>query len=150
MIRQATVRDVDQIRSLIERHADEGKMLLRTIPELCSSIRDFLVYEDGDRVLGCTALHVFTRDLAELRSLAVDREARGTGAGKELVQAAVDGAKDLGLRQVFALTFIPDFFVKCGFTRLPDKSILPHKVWTECIRCPFFPDCPEEAVVKEL
>jgi amino-acid N-acetyltransferase len=150
MIRQATARDVDQIKSLIERHAEEGKMLLRTVPEICASIRDFLVYEDGDRVLGCTALHVFTRDLAEIRSLAVDREARGSGAGRHLVEAALDEAGKLGLERVFALTFIPEFFVKCGFDRLADKSILPHKVWTECIRCPFFPDCPEEAVMKEL
>jgi len=150
MIRPATVRDVDVIRDLIERHADEGKMLLRTIPEICGLIRDFLIYEDEGRLLGCVALHVFSKDLAEIRSLAVEKEARGHGAGKKLVARAVEEAQNLGLRQVFALTFIPEFFVRCGFERVEEKSILPHKVWTECIRCPYFPECPEEAVMKEL
>ncbi len=31
------------------------------------------------------------------------------------------------------------------------KSALPHKVWTECVRCPYYPErCIEYAMVKDL
>ena len=55
----------------------------------------------------------------------------------------------MGMPKVFALTYVPDFFVSLGFSRI-DKSELPHKIWSECINCPKFPDCGEEAVSIEL
>ena len=66
------------------------------------------------------------------------------------MQQALEEARTLGLNQVFALTYVPDFFRKLGFRRLEDKSALPHKVWTECINCPKFPNCDEVAVIKEI
>ena len=43
----------------------------------------------------------------------------------------------------------PGFFERLGFTKV-DKSVLPHKIWTDCLKCVKFPDCDEIAVVKEL
>jgi len=31
-----------------------------------------------------------------------------------------------------------------------DKHELPHKVYTDCARCPQFPDCDEVAMVYDL
>ncbi|GAH92110.1 unnamed protein product, partial [marine sediment metagenome] len=31
-----------------------------------------------------------------------------------------------------------------------DKMELPRKVWTECYRCPKFPDCDEVALIRNL
>ena len=40
-------------------------------------------------------------------------------------------------------------FKKIGFKRV-EKNHLPHKIWTECLRCPYFPDaCVEIAMVKD-
>ena len=50
---------------------------------------------------------------------------------------------------VFALTYVPDFFEKLGFSRV-DKATLPHKIWAECINCPKFPDCDETALLKTI
>ena len=36
-----------------------------------------------------------------------------------------------------------------GFRDYP-KDKLPHKIWTDCIKCPKFPDCDEEALIVEL
>jgi amino-acid N-acetyltransferase len=36
-----------------------------------------------------------------------------------------------------------------GFRNI-DKSELPHKVWSDCINCPKFPDCNEEAMILEI
>jgi amino-acid N-acetyltransferase len=150
IIRAATLADVDQVKALIDQNADQGLMLPRTLSELSSCIRDFIVCERNNRVIGCVALHVFTRDLAEIRSLAVESEAKGSGLGRDLVARVLEDARSLGVKQVFGLTFVPVFFEKCGFRRLENKSDLPHKVWTECIRCPHFPECKEEAVIMDL
>ena len=31
-----------------------------------------------------------------------------------------------------------------------EKEQLPHKIWTECINCPSFPDCGEIALIKTV
>ena len=36
-----------------------------------------------------------------------------------------------------------------GFKKV-DKTMLPHKIWTDCLKCVKFPDCDEIAVVREL
>lgn len=150
VIRPATLRDADQMKALIDHSAVQSLMLPRTLPEICSSIRDFTVCHGEGRILACVALHVFTTDLAEIRSLVVDDAAKGSGLGRDLVNQALEDARSLGVKQVFALTYVPAFFEKCGFRRLQDKSVLPHKIWTECIRCPHFPECKEEAVIRDL
>jgi len=43
----------------------------------------------------------------------------------------------------------PDFFEKLGFVRV-DKSQLPQKIWTDCLKCSKFPDCDEVALVSDL
>jgi amino-acid N-acetyltransferase len=41
------------------------------------------------------------------------------------------------------------FFEKQGF-RLANVMEFPQKVWNECVRCPFFTNCKEVAVVYDL
>ncbi|RYD03235.1 hypothetical protein N752_20605 [Desulforamulus aquiferis] len=69
--------------------------------------------------------------------------------GRLLVNAFLAEARDLELPRVFALTYKPGFFAKCGF-RLIDKEDLPQKVWKECVNCPQFPNCEESAVIIDL
>jgi amino-acid N-acetyltransferase len=74
---------------------------------------------------------------------------QGRGFGRQIVLACLEEGRTLGLGRIFALTYKPEFFEKLGF-QIVDKATLPHKVWTECIRCPKFPDCGEIAVVLDL
>jgi amino-acid N-acetyltransferase len=104
---------------------------------------------DGETIVACGALQVGWGDLAEIKSLAVAETHQGRGFGKRLVLACLEEGQALGLGRVFALTYKPAFFEKLGF-EIVDKATLPHKVWTECIRCPKFPDCGEIAVVLDL
>lgn len=129
--------------------AQKGEMLPRSQSELYENIRDFFVVEDEGKVIGCCALHILWDNLAEVKSLAVDSSYQGKGIGRLLVNTCLDEARELGIRKVFALTFKPGFFEKLGF-KLVDKDDLPRKVWGECIKCPLFPDCKEEAVILEL
>src|SRR3569832_1407097 len=86
MIRPATVNDVGRIAEVINSHAELGKMLFKSYAQLYEGLRDFAVYEEDGRILGCVALTIIWADLAEVRSLAVDETARGRGIGKRLVQ----------------------------------------------------------------
>jgi len=123
-------------------------MLERTREFLLEHLRDFLVAADG-RFLGCCALAVLTADLAEIRSLAVVPEASGQGIGKALVERCVSEARLLGLRRVFALTLVPGFFERCGFT-LTSLGRLPEKSAEECPVCPKRFACDEHALILHL
>jgi len=72
VIRNATIHDVPRISEIINSHAGLGKMLFKSYAQLFESLRDFAVYEEDGRVLGCVALSIIWADLTEVRSLAVD------------------------------------------------------------------------------
>lgn len=149
MIRKAQISDVKDIQKLLMTFANRGDMLSRSLSELYESLRDFYVVEEDGVLLGAAALHVVWEDLAEVRSVAVNEDAGRKGIGSRLVQACIAEAREIGLRRIFCLTYKPDFFGKHGF-RLVDKAELPHKVWGDCIKCPKFPDCDENAMILDL
>ena len=148
-IRPAGVGDVEEMRGLIDRYAAEDRMLVRSREFLVEHVRDFFVAEDDGRFVGCCAIAVLTHDLAEVRSLAVLPHASGKGIGKALVLACVDEARRLGLRRVFALTLVPEFFERCGFT-LVSLGRLPEKSAAECPVCPKRGACDEHAMLLHL
>jgi amino-acid N-acetyltransferase len=145
-LRKARTSDALAMQRLINGFADKGAMLHRSLSELYENIRDFFVVEEEGQVVGCAALHVSWKDLAELKSLAVSETSQGRGYGKRLIGVCVAEADEIGLSRVFALTYVPGLFVKVGFQEV-DKAMLPRKVWTECVYCPKFPDCGEIAVL---
>ncbi len=136
------------MKALIDRYAAEDRMLERTETFLETNLADFLVADD-DGFLGCGALATLTSDLAELRSLAVAPEAAGRGVGKAIVEACVQRARERGLRRVFALTLVPEFFTTCGFT-LTSLGRLPEKSASECPVCPKRSACDEQAMLMHL
>ena len=147
-IRPARVGDVPAIQELIRVFADRKLMIRRSLGELYESIREFFVAVDDDGgIIGCAALHVFWDDLAELKCLAVSEQAQGRGVGRRLIEACWDAARELEIKTVFTLTYVAEFFEKCGYNRV-EKTELPHKIWNECVRCPLFPSCTEVALVR--
>lgn len=149
MIRKAVIKDARAIHRLLVGYARDGLMLPRSLAEIYENIRDFYVYEDKGDVLGTVSLAICWEDLAEVRSLAVSEDAGGQGIGRLLVQSCLDEAAELGLKRVFALTYEPAFFEKLGFSEI-EKSELPHKIWTDCLKCAKFPDCDEIAMTIDL
>ena len=146
MIRKARFSDIEEIQRLINRYAEEGALLPRSLNELYENIRDFFVWKERGKLLGCCALHISWENLAEIKSLAVSRKVRKKGIGNRLLQSALSEAKDLGIKRVFALTNQEKFFKRNGFKKIK-KEKLPHKIWGECIKCPKFPDCDEVAMI---
>jgi amino-acid N-acetyltransferase len=142
--------EVKAIQKLIAEYARKGDMLPRSLSEIYENLRDYFVYlEDGGEVIGSAAIHIMWEDLAEVRSLAVRDGHKSKGVGTQLVEACISEAIVLGIARVFALTYRPEFFEKMGFVRV-EKSELPQKIWTDCLKCSKFPDCDEVALVSDL
>jgi len=149
MIRRAVVKDVKQIQKIIKFYAERDEMLPRSLSELYENIRDFFVFEQNRKVIGCAALHVCWQDLGEVKSLAVLSARQHKGIGKKLLLACLKEAESLGLKKIFALTYKPSYFEQFGFREI-EKKDLPQKIWVDCIKCVKFPDCNEVALIKEL
>jgi amino-acid N-acetyltransferase len=149
IIREATVLDVDHIVDLINSHAAKGLMLSKTPYKVFSTIQNFFVAEINKKIVGCASLNVIWRDLSEICSLAVNKKYRKKGAGKLLVDKALDKAKKLKINQVIALTYQDKFFEKMGFKRV-DKDQFPRKLWRECLECPKLEECDEMAYLYKF
>jgi len=150
MIRKARIEDAQAIYDLITAWSKKGKLLNRSLNYLYENIRDFWVSQEGKKVIGCCALHIVGWEgLGEIKSLAVEPKYHGKGIGKLLVKKCLTEAKQMGLKQVFALTFVGPFFKKLGFKTI-DKKNLPHKIWSDCVNCVYFPNCDEEAVIIKI
>jgi len=149
MIRKAKIGDIKRIQELINYFAGQDLMLPRSLNILYENLRDFFIYEDKNKIVGCSALHISWDDLAEIKSLAVAKNYQNKGIGRKLAEACILEAKEIGAGRVFVLTYAPDFFKKLGFRQTAHNK-LPHKIWAECINCPKFPDCRETALIRKL
>jgi amino-acid N-acetyltransferase len=152
MIRKALIEDVRHIHKLLSHYANQGLLLPRSLSELYDHLRDFFVAIDPsgeNHIVGACALGICWEDLAEIRSLAVVENRKGRGIGSQLVEACMHEARSLGLKRIFTLTYSPEFFIRLGYKEV-EKSILPHKIWADCLKCPKFPDCDEIAMVIEI
>jgi amino-acid N-acetyltransferase len=148
-VRGATVGDAAWIHGLLQRYVKLGRLLPRSPDEIVEQLGSFFVSEQNSSRTGCVSLEVFTRELGEVRSLAVDPNFTLSGHGRVLVEELEVEATRLGLQRLMALTYVPDFFHKLGF-KTTAMDTLPEKVFGVCVTCPKFTCCDEIAVVKIL
>ena len=148
-LRKAKPSDVPAIKELVNHYAAEGFLLPRSLSDIYENIRNYWVAEEKGRLFACVSLQVCWEDMAEIRSLAVAKSAQRQGWGRALVERGLAEAGELGLKRVFTLTFLPEFFEKLGFVGI-EKEKLPQKIWKDCLACQHFPDCKEEAMVREI
>ena len=140
----------DQLFLLIKYYSDRFEMLPKTMDELYHQMRGFrLLVDDFDQLLGCAHLDVFTPVLAEVKSLAVQPHALGKGLGRVLVEDCEREARELGIKKIFALTYKDEFFKHLGYDVVTMDS-LPEKVYKECVKCHYYNNCNEIAVLKNL
>ncbi|RLB11756.1 MAG: N-acetyltransferase [Deltaproteobacteria bacterium] len=144
-VRKAQIKDVGHIHRLINYYAEKGLLLPRALSDIYEHLRDYLVVGQNGVIYGVCALGICWEDLAEIRSLAIQESWQGKGLGSMLVEECIKEAKCLGIKKLFVLTYVPDFFSRFGFKRIK-KSSLPHKIWSDCLSCPKFPECDEIAM----
>jgi amino-acid N-acetyltransferase len=114
-IRAAVGSDLLGIAKCIEPFVVSGKVLPRTLNELEGLIPEYVVAVAGDAIVGCAVLEVYSKKLAEIRSLVVSPDFQKLGLGKLLVEACIERAKNLEILEVMAITSREDFFLSCGF-----------------------------------
>ena len=139
VIRRARTADVQGIRRLVDLYAGSGRRLLKkSAVKLYEDVQEFWVAEDVQDgipgpIVGCGALHVMWEDLAEVRSVAVDKGYGGRGLGHRIVARLLETARELGVRRVFCLTFEVEFFVRHGFEQILGTPVAPE-VYEELLR----------------
>jgi amino-acid N-acetyltransferase len=109
-IRKAHINDIKEIQKLVNEFARKEQMIPRSLNELYENLRDFVIAEEKKKIVGVCALHVLWDDLAEVRSLAVNKEFHKKGVGRKMVEECLIEAKELGIKRVFVLTYQSDFF----------------------------------------
>ncbi|MCM8785867.1 MAG: N-acetyltransferase [Candidatus Omnitrophica bacterium] len=149
IIRKGRLEDVVFIRKMVNKFAEEGMMLPLSINQIYERIRDFSIIEKNGKIIGCGALKIVWKDLAEIRSIAIKKQFQKKGYGKRIVEELLKEAEQLKIKKVFVLTNKPEFFSKLGFEKI-SKQKLPHKIWVDCINCPKFPKCDEIPMMKSL
>lgn len=151
IIRKARIGDVKKVHKILSAYTTEGTVLPRSLSELYDQLRDFFVaVEHGDGpIIGTCAMHICWDEIAEIRSLAVVDGYQRAGTGTALMKACIEEARQLEVDRIFVLTCAVKFFRKFGFKKV-DKAVLPHKVWSDCMKCVKFPDCDEEALILQL
>jgi amino-acid N-acetyltransferase len=149
-IRKARMDDVRDMHALLNHFAERRELLPRSLSEIYENLQQFFVVVAGKKVVGCCALYVTWNGLAEVKALAVAPDFQRRGLGKRLLKTIISEARELGVATLFTLTIREELFKKFGFKRTK-KSELPHKVWTECVRCPYFPEsCIETSLTLKL
>ncbi|MCL4248168.1 MAG: GNAT family N-acetyltransferase [Anaerolineae bacterium] len=115
IIRKATEADLAAMAELITPFVEQGLLLERTFEELAEWLGTSFIAEADGKIIGCAALEIYSRKLAEIRSLAVSKDAQGLGVGKALVNACVELAQQRNILEVMAITASEEFFRSCGF-----------------------------------
>ena len=149
ILRKARLSDVPSLFKLIREYAAEEVMLPRALPELYENIWEFTVAEKDGQLAACGALRLYNEEVAEIRSLCVDPQRKTSGLGRAVTSELMREADDMGLKRVFALTVVPEFFSKMGFYPV-ERGALPQKVWRDCLQCEKYFRCDEVAVVFDL
>jgi amino-acid N-acetyltransferase len=127
-IRKATADDFSAIQELIAQFPD--KLMQDHLPEA----ENFFIAIDDDpstgsgQVIGCCALEVYSKRLAEIRSLAVLPAHQGQGIASELVEACLAEAKEKSVYEVLSVTGALSFFEKKGFSTFNNEKYALLKI----------------------
>ena len=146
----AKLSDVKQMQELVLPEVKTGKILFGSDDEISTNIRSYTLAKEKDTLVGFVALHIYSPDLAEVRSLIVSESTRGQGVGAKLVRYTLKEAEELGIKKVFSLTYEQRFFERLSFKEIPKQSLPEHKIWADCVKCKHFPICDEIALIIEL
>lgn len=149
VVRQASINDVDAIKTLVDIFTQTGDLLPRSKREIMITVGDWVLAEADGVPVGIGSLLIYTPQLAEVRSLAVSKKVQGLGIGRKIVAELLVLAKQRKLSTVFALTRAIGFFVKIGF-EVTEKERFPQKIYHACRICPLKDNCDETAVAINI
>ena len=132
-IRPAKTQDIPGIRALIDTYTLGGRLLNKETVMLYEDVQEFTVAIENGVVVGCGALHVLWEDLAEVRTVAVEKSLHKQGIGHQILQRIIERAREIGVSRIFCLTFQTDFFGKHGFEAIEGTPVAPD-VYAQLLR----------------
>lgn len=128
-IRRAKFDDQDAIMQLLEPFVEQKKLLHRTRAEILLLMGTGFVAEvtEGEparkRIIGFSAVEIYSRKLGEIQCLAVADGYHGHGIGSSLVKACVELAREKGILEVMAISSSDAFLRNLGFDySLPEQK----------------------------
>lgn len=108
-VRPAQKRDMRAIQALIRLFPQQ--LVQSDLPR----IQSFFVAIVSGKPVGCCALQIYSKRIAEVRSLAVHPDFQDRGIASKLVEACKRRATERGIKELFAVTGQTSFFERLGF-----------------------------------
>ena len=104
-IRPARKKDVHAIQMLTRQAVEAEELLERTRSSIERHLDDYFIFEIDKNPVACVALHVYREEnQGELACLYVSPSHENQGIGRKLIQFVENRARELGLRQLLALS----------------------------------------------
>jgi amino-acid N-acetyltransferase len=104
-IRPAKKKDVRAIQLLTKQGVEADELVKRTQAAIEKSLSDYFIFEIDKNPVACVALHIYSEEnQGELASLYVSATHENQGIGRKLIQYVESRARELGLRQLLALS----------------------------------------------
>ncbi|RDU57877.1 N-acetyltransferase [Helicobacter sp. MIT 99-5507] len=145
------IADIPNMRNLVLKEVQNGVILDRSEDEIANTIRSYKIIKNAnDEIIAFSALYIYSMILGEIRSLIVKEDFRRKGLASLLINALIEDAKELGLKEILVLTYRREVFEKLDFKEIDKAKIPNHKIWADCIKCKRFPICDEIALIKTL
>ncbi len=114
-LRPGTPGDFSAVKKLLVAN----KLPVEGVPP---SLLNFLVAEDGKKIVGAIGLEVFG-NVALLRSAVVSESARGAEIGAKLVDGILSKSRVIGVTHVYLLTTTAEkYFPRFGFAAVPRET----------------------------
>lgn len=112
-VRPARKKDMPAIRALVRLFPKQ--LVQRDLPRVTSFFVATDKSKDGGKVIGCCALQIYSKRIAEVRTLAVHPDFHDNGAATQLVERCRQRARDRSIKEIFAVTGQIHFFERLGF-----------------------------------
>ena len=121
------------IRAAKESDWREIRKLIRSFPkqlaqEHLPAAKDFFIAEVEGEIVGCCAIEIYSKKIAEVRSLAIKRGYQGRGIASALVRRCVAKARKKDVLEILAITGALEFFDKLGFKAFNKEKFALFKV----------------------
>jgi len=129
-IRRAMRKDVGSILKLIKESVDSEELVKRTRASIEKQLGDYYIYEIDKNPVACVALHSYEDGTqGELACLYVSPAHENQGIGRKLIQFVENKARELRMRQIFALSTqaFTYFQSKAGFTEGTVNDLPPAR-----------------------
>ena len=104
-IRPAKKKDVRAIQMLTKQAVEAEELVKRSKAMIEKSLGDYFIFEIDKNPVACVALHVYPeQNQGELACLYVSSSHENQGIGRKLIQFVENRARELGLRELLALS----------------------------------------------